>query len=203
MLRPVASLQIDLGIFFVLTYLLLKGLQKGSKMDVVHAVMSVLMLVWTINFLIGNYRENGGRVRSHYLAQFAVCVVTNLVCVGLLILYPRSGDFFALAFQTTFGVCLIAIALPYFWYVGFLSGVRRQYVDRLRVKWQSQLDWLNEQDDIHKAREEMSKLISPKTLYEALRQTYFKKDMKKRKALQRAKAGLEWKLEHIVPWIIQ
>ena len=100
-------------------------------------VLSILLFVVLVFGLWVDHQTSG---RFSRLTQNIDILI--LVSIFAILRWRLAGQFQTDLLTTVVVVFVIVRAAQYFWYVGFLRGIRRGHIEHLRAKWQAELKWI-------------------------------------------------------------
>lgn len=101
------------------------------------AILAMSYLATTI-FLVWVDHTTSGRITKSHGASNTVLITA----IFLLLCYLKVPEMTLVL--RAMAISAVVSGAQYFWYVGFLSSVRRRRVLKLRQKWEEELAWLDQ-----------------------------------------------------------
>lgn len=141
-----------------------------------------VLLLWSDHMTSGKYKNGYGEV--------ALFIVFIVVVVG------GFSDNLVQGLPLLVALALGAViqGISYAWYCGPLKNVRRRRVEKLRVKWQKELGWLERQDEVlDREAFALGSCSSTTRNHNASHNAWRAAQNKKERE------ALIWKMTHIVP----
>lgn len=141
-----------------------------------------VLLLWFDHVTSGKYKKGYGEV-IWSLGTFVIVVwgfSDSLIQVSPLLVALALGA--------------LIRGVSYTWYRGQLKDVRRRRVEKLRAKWQKELDWLEYQDEVLEKEAFVLGSCSSTT-----RDSHSSHNAWLATQNEKKKKDLLWKLKHIIP----